>query len=474
MRDAVLARAARLCFSAAAAPRDRLDRSAAGGALAARGHRGFARSPISTSASARGSCIATRDALAFRHELVRLAIEESLSTGSSGGVAPQKSSKPSSGRRAAPVDAARLAHHAEGADDAEAVLRYAPAAAEARVGARISQRGGRPVRPRAPLRGQTGDSDRSELLERLSLRALLDGRIRPGARDAARPPSSFGSSPAIPSPRPTLCARFPRLLRYAGSVDEAFLTALGPRSSSSRKRLPGRELAMAYSNLSHLYMSVEDVESTAAWADKARALAEQLGDDEPAPVCARQHGAAGDAQSRAGARERVSEIFEHATARHGSTSTRGRTFVMWVWWAPRAAAYRRSGRAPRRGPRVLRVTRPRSLALLPARVPRSLAARPRALGRGARRPRDAVIDDQRSSPMPQDRRAFACSVSCARGEVTPTYGDRSTRPGGLASPTGELQRIEPAVTARAEAAWLEGQASTRRSGRRGRSRPRSD
>ena len=70
---------------------------------------------------------ADRDAIAFRHEIARVAVEEALS--------------PLERRRlhrralaalaAAPnPDLARLAHHAEAADDADAVLRYAPAAGE--------------------------------------------------------------------------------------------------------------------------------------------------------------------------------------------------------------------------------------------------------------------------------------------------------------------------------------------------------
>src|SRR5258708_37776772 len=70
-----------------------------------------------------------RAGVAFRHELARLALEAS--------VAPQRKlelhraalgalGRPPGGA----VDVARLAHPAEAAGDADAVLRYAPAAAE--------------------------------------------------------------------------------------------------------------------------------------------------------------------------------------------------------------------------------------------------------------------------------------------------------------------------------------------------------
>ena len=70
-----------------------------------------------------------RDTVAFRHELAQRAVEESLAPGRRLELhrnvlgtleqAPQTSS-----------DLARLAHHAEGAHDGDAVLRYAPAAAQ--------------------------------------------------------------------------------------------------------------------------------------------------------------------------------------------------------------------------------------------------------------------------------------------------------------------------------------------------------
>src|SRR5262249_21959557 len=82
---------------------------------------------------AAGMLRAERDAVAFRHEIAREAIEQALP--------PDR--RVALHRRALPAlvarsrDLARLAHHAEAAGDADAVLRYAPDAGEraARVGA---------------------------------------------------------------------------------------------------------------------------------------------------------------------------------------------------------------------------------------------------------------------------------------------------------------------------------------------------
>ena len=127
VRDAVLARAARLCFSA-----QRLLEIVSVVPQQAELWL-LADVDVSTGTDideclGSGLLTATRDALAFRHELVRLAIEDSLRPDRRAALhadvlaALERAS-------AVPVDAARLAHHAEGAGDAAAVLRYAASAA---------------------------------------------------------------------------------------------------------------------------------------------------------------------------------------------------------------------------------------------------------------------------------------------------------------------------------------------------------
>ena len=72
----------------------------------------------------------------FRHEIARQVVEESLPPGRRAGL--HRAALAGAGLARRPPDLARLAHHAEAAGDAEAVLRYAPAAAEhaAAAGAR--------------------------------------------------------------------------------------------------------------------------------------------------------------------------------------------------------------------------------------------------------------------------------------------------------------------------------------------------
>ena len=67
-------------------------------------------------------------AVSFRHELGRRAVEDAIAPGRA--LELHRKILTSLENSTAPPDLARLAHHAEGARDAEAVLRYAPAAAE--------------------------------------------------------------------------------------------------------------------------------------------------------------------------------------------------------------------------------------------------------------------------------------------------------------------------------------------------------
>ncbi|HYL40122.1 MAG TPA: AAA family ATPase, partial [Candidatus Binatus sp.] len=75
-----------------------------------------------------GMLVSSGDALSFRHELARQAVEESLAPGRRSALhraVVQALSSPEHGQ----IDLARLAHHADAGADADAVLRFAPEAA---------------------------------------------------------------------------------------------------------------------------------------------------------------------------------------------------------------------------------------------------------------------------------------------------------------------------------------------------------
>ena len=108
----------------------------------------------------------------FRHEIARQVVEESLPPGRRAGL--HHAALAALAGQAAP-DLARLAHHAEAAGDADAVLRFAPAAAEraAAAGARREAAGqyARALR----FAGALEPAGRAGLLERFAGVAYYTG-----------------------------------------------------------------------------------------------------------------------------------------------------------------------------------------------------------------------------------------------------------------------------------------------------------
>ena len=103
---------------------------------------------------ASGVVVPAGEGVAFRHELERMVIEESLAPHHRKALharalelLAQASGSP---------DLARLAHHAEAAGDAGAVLRYAPAAAERASALGAHRESGGLIRQRRALRGRAG------------------------------------------------------------------------------------------------------------------------------------------------------------------------------------------------------------------------------------------------------------------------------------------------------------------------------
>jgi DNA-binding CsgD family transcriptional regulator/tetratricopeptide (TPR) repeat protein len=228
-----------------------------------------------------GILVSERTSVAFRHELARLAIEESLVPDvrlELNRRALRALTTPPSG---AP-DLARLAHHAEAAADEESVLRFAAdAGAEAaRVGA---HREAQDQYARA-LRFASGVSTevRAELLE-----AYADEGYLTDMRDEAI--EAIDEALAIHRERGdrlregALLRRRSRLLTPClGRTAEA--RAAADESVAVLEELPsGGELARAYAERARLAMLADQSEETMEWGRRAIELAERV-DDAPALV----------------------------------------------------------------------------------------------------------------------------------------------------------------------------------------------
>jgi DNA-binding CsgD family transcriptional regulator len=387
--------------------------------------------------------------VAFRHELARLAIEESLPPNRQLELhrkALRALRDPPGGDR----DLARLAHHAEAAGDANAVLEFAPAA-----GARAASLGaGREAAAQyARALHFSAGSDleaRADLLDRYAYACYLIGKFDEAFDAQRRALECFRQLGDLRREGDSLRSAS-RLLRYLGRADEAL--HVGYEALAVVERLPpAHELAMAYCNLSHLYMHLEDADKTIEWGRRALDLAEKL-DDAEAIVYALTN--IGNVDLLAGGQnveklERSLELGLQA----GLDEHVGRAFVGLTWWSPRGRSYTTADRYLEPG---LEYCTEHGLDLWRLFL---LAHRGRSqLDRGhwddAVASAAPVIRDPRSFSVP---RITALSVL---GLVRARRGDPDVwspleEAWELARTTGELQRIEPVAAARAEAAWLEG------------------
>ncbi len=224
---------------------------------------------------ASGMLVSAGDAVAFRHEIARLAIEEALPPHERLELDRRALAALES---AAPADLARLAHHAEAAGDQEAVLRYAPAAGE-RAGALGAHREAAAHFERA-LRyaDELPPERRAELLERRSYECYLTNQIE-SAIDARRRALDEHRRSGDRLREGETHRWLSRLAWFegdnvtAGKEAELAVELLEPLP-------PGRELAMAYSNVAQLAMLADDHSGAVVWGGRAIELAERLGDED--------------------------------------------------------------------------------------------------------------------------------------------------------------------------------------------------
>ncbi len=358
--------------------------------------------------------------MSFRHEIARVAVEEAL--------APHR--RLALHRRAlaalaaaARPDPARLAHHAEAAGDAEAVQRYAPAAGERAADARVRSRGGRQF-ARALRHGGLPADRRAELLERRSYECYLTHDI-PGAVDARQ--RALDEHRAAGATRRQGDAH--RWLVAPGLVREGDNAAAEDEARRAVELLeralePGRELAMAYSNVAQLRMLASDQPGASAWGERALELAERLGETEIVVHALNNMGAAEmELPVRGGARPGPRRRRRRPAARPG-----------------RAAAPRRVPGGARRIARALRERGARDVSRGPRAAtrenPAGLTGRARgrrARGRGAAQRRDRrtalrVREDRRPPRLgrPAQARGLHAQPGRCRGRAWASSKDRQS------------------------------------------------
>lgn len=209
----------------------------------------------------------------FRHELARLAVEHSLSPTRRLALhrnALAALADPPTG----PPDLERLAHHAEGAGDGAAVLRYAPAAAEraASLGAHreAAAQYGRALRFADGLEPR----ERADLLKRYSHECYLTDQSHEAVEALEAATELFRELGDPLSEGDSLRSRA-NILWCPGRTTEARATA--EEAITVLERLPpGPELAMAYATMASLHKDAADIDEALSWGARAYELAERV------------------------------------------------------------------------------------------------------------------------------------------------------------------------------------------------------
>ncbi len=213
--------------------------------------------------------------VAFRHELARLAIEQSLSPHRRPAL-HRTALRALEGQVPGPADPARLAHHAEAAGDAAAVLRYAPVAAEQAASSGAHREAAAQLQRALRFADGLATDERATLLESLSFECYLTDQSQDavGAQEQA-----VDGWRELHDERRTGAALAALAARYWCVARIAEAGAAGHEAVRVLEGLPpGAELAQAYANLAQLAMNAERLDETISRGRQALELAEALGE----------------------------------------------------------------------------------------------------------------------------------------------------------------------------------------------------
>ena len=225
---------------------------------------------------ASGMLASRPNAVVFRHELSRLAIEGSVSPNRSTALHKQALAvlaEPPAGQ----PDLTRLAHHAEAAGDAEAVLRFAPAAAERAASLGAHREAAAQYARALRFADHATPEEQAELLERRSYECYVTDQ-GPEAIDALQRAIEHYRTVGDATKEGTALARLGQRVWCGGIGDSK---AIIRESISVLEGLPAsRGLAVAYGSAASLAMNSEQSAETLSWGNKALELARQFDDIE--------------------------------------------------------------------------------------------------------------------------------------------------------------------------------------------------
>jgi DNA-binding CsgD family transcriptional regulator len=387
------------------------------------------------------------DAVSFRHEIARLAVEQAL--------APDRASalhqQVLRALEQAGANPARLAHHADGAGDEDALLRHALAAGERSAELGAHREAADQYARALSVADSLPDPERADLLSRYAFERYLTDRLDEAIeaqREAVELLRSVGDG-RREGDGLRLLSRF---LWFGGHGEEAEAAARG--AVEVLEPLPaGTELARAYSNVSQLRMLAYDSPEAIEWGERALRLAEACDAEEivvhalanvgSAEIVAGQPeaGRAKLEDSLARARERgLDDDVGRAYANLSTHAMERRQFALADRYLADGIAYCDEHDLDNYGI-YLRAWRAR-LELDSGRW----GAAERAL--------EEVLAHPRASPPTRMVASIAAGLLAVRTGDAERGDALLDEALGLAAPTGELQRLGPIAAARAESAWL--------------------
>jgi DNA-binding NarL/FixJ family response regulator len=389
------------------------------------------------------------EAVRFRHELARVAVEQALSAQRAAALHGQVLRA----LERAGAEPARLVHHAEAAGDAAALLRHATAAGgrSAELGAHreAAEQYGRALAVAASLPA----AERAALLSRYAFERYLTDRLdeaigaqRQAVELLGAVGDRLGEGDAL--------RRLSRFLWFGGRGAEAELAAR--EAVAVLERLPAAaELARAYSNVSQLRMLAYDAAAAIDWGTRALRLGERCQAEDVIVHALANVGSAEVLIGReASGRAKLEDSLARALA-HGLDDDAGRAYANLVTPAVERRQFALADRYLAAGVAYcdehdlvsygvyLRAWRAR-LALDSGRW----AAAADLAGR--------VLAHRQASPPTRIVASVVAGLLAVRTGDAERGRALLDEAQAVAAPTGELQRLAPVAAARAEAAWLRG------------------
>lgn len=388
-------------------------------------------------------------AVGFRHELARLVVEQEL--GPAQAVSIHR--RILHALEQAGAEPSRLVHHAEAAGDEAALLAHARTAGEqaASLGAHTEAAAhfARSIR----VSMHRPPAERATLLQRCAIEHYLINRV-PEAIEFQEQAVSLVRETGDSAQEGVALRWLSRILWFAGHGDDA--ARAGADAVAALEQLPpGPELARAYSNLAQLGMLAHDTDAAQLWGRRALELAERFGVVETSVHALTNLGTAElflgeDASGRA----KIEESLRRAAAA-GLDDDVGRAYANLVTPAISRRQYDLAERYLTEG-----ITYcdehdiPGYMLYLRAWQARAELDRGRWLA-AAELVLEVLGDPDSSIPQQITARVTGGLLAMRTGDAERGWRllDEAL---AQAEPTGELQRLAPVASARAEAAWLAG------------------